>query len=308
MGTPLSIKQYRDILREFQDHIKGQFDVRYVLNGHKPRHNPMAWRFLEIQEPESRGVKTDLLVLFENRDVWTAELDLGRYRSRPLFDNIAFAFNADETDPSGIKVSFSTRTNGAIEGSTEFSADLFKDLLKQVNRTFRNDGRPTSREQLMETLSVFMDNPEVGIHPFKPSVDISLVTDRYEPQLTEVCSKLKAESQSLQSLKDEKARVYTEVSKEIETSDEAKQIKELERKLKALREELSEKEARLLEERGYKANDDKISDKDFAVYKLTRERKDLIHHIRMTTPSNYNREKVRAVDQWLRRFNLKVGE
>lgn len=308
MTTPVSIKTYRDILKEFQGHIAKLFGTRYVLNGHEPKHNPMAWRFGDGSvDSESRGVTTDLLLIFENRDKATARLNIGRWKERPLYDNIAFAFNADSNDPSGLVVSFSTRTNGVIEGGTRFSGDVFREQLKDINRRFRNDGRPKTRKHLMSILERFVDNPELGIEPFVPDADISLVRDRYESELIAMSEEIAAESDDLKAMNYVRDDILRIVEDKINQSEEAKLIRELEQKIEALKEQVERRQKALFEEYEFAKKDKLIAKKKMTLHHLDRKRRERISAIQLHAPSGYNRAQMRALDQWLRSFNIKPG-
>lgn len=250
MSTNVSIKKFKHSLDEFHDHIRPFYRHRYVLNGHEPKYNPMAWMDSDMPT-SSRGVNADLVLIFEDRGKVTGRKPSpNRPKGRPLYDSIGFSFNQDDDDPSKVEVCFSIKASGELKSGPFLSEDLFRDLLKGINRTFRNDGAPKTHRELMKALEIFWKNPEQGIEPVKPKASVlELLGDQAEkiPALHNRINLL-----TVRNIEDHKkiGKLNKELKVEMQECEEAKEIARLEKQIKKLRSEMKKRKSTLKDKKG----------------------------------------------------------
>lgn len=285
MANHVSIKTFRNSLDEFADHIKAFYGHRYTLNGHKPKYDPTAW--LDDMPSRSKGVESDLVVIFEDRKQVTARKPSRlNPKGRPVYNSIAFSFNQNEDDTSKMEVSFSMKFAGKIESGQFYSEDLFRKLIKEVNRIFRTEGEPKSRDELMKVLTIFWNNPQEGIKPLKPKKDLSEL-------LGDDADKIPAMHKRIQHLKRENTtdflaanKLRKEVETEIAQCQEAKEIAELEGRIKKLRSAMKKRKARLKDESGMTDLERKISEREKEIWSFSKKINETYARLKKHTPKS----------------------
>lgn len=259
MANQVSIKKFRNSLTEFRTHVSKHFGHRFVLNGHDPKCNPMSW--MNGSPSRSKGIDADLVLIFEDRTKKTASKP-GPYGDRPLYDSIGFSFNQSDDDPTKMDVSFSSKKDGEILSGEFYSEDLFRELIKDVNREFRTNGVPESRYDLMQALKVFWDNAEKGITPLNPKKSLSEVLGDNEEKIPALFAKIQRLTKETSPKYLKLNKLKTQVNVDIDNSDEAKEIKALEKQIKKLRSDMKKKKQVMMDESGATALEEEIASND----------------------------------------------
>lgn len=247
MTSPVSIKKYRNSLKEFEQHIEPHFNSRYSLNGCMPSHNPMAW--ISGGDNYSKGVDADLIVIFADKRNPVGEKPTHR-GSRKIFDSVAFSFNSSPESNGGMDVIFSFKKNGEITSSQSYPETVFRELIRRVNRTFRNDGVPESREDLMDVLGIFLNNEEFGIEPFDPNKTLVEILGVEGEHIEALCEESQEHLDRAKKDAVTLEKLSSEVDLEIDGSDEAKEIEDLQQKIAHLRRKMNRNRQEKLAERG----------------------------------------------------------
>lgn len=247
MTNPVSIQKYRNSLNEFQQHIQPHFNNRFSLNGGMSRYNPMAW--VSGSNGYSRGVDAELIVIFEDKRNPVGE-KRSNSKSHKIYDSIAFSFNQSSDVNGGMDVIFSFKKKGKITSSQSFPEAVFRELIRRVNRTFRNEGVPESRKDLMSIFNVFLNNDEFGIETFDPNKSLPEILGAEGDHIEALYSEGQKQTNRLKNDKFRLEKLDSEVRIEIGGSPEAKQIQELRDKIGYLERKMRRDREKLLAERG----------------------------------------------------------
>lgn len=247
MASHVTIQKYRNSLTEFQKHVEPHFNKRVVLHGHESRYNPMGW--VNVDSPEyTRGVQSDLILIYQDHrnPVGRKPTQLGE---RNIYNSIAFSFNQDDDDPTRVSVSFSFKENGEITSSEFYPESVFRDLIRQINRTFRNEGVPKSRADLMKALGLFLDNEEAGVYPFDPEQNLNELLGAEGEHIEALSEQIHATSTFIRESCTKLEKLSSVIAMEMDASPEAEQIRELQKKIDLLRaKQKRNKKARLKED------------------------------------------------------------
>lgn len=246
--TP-SIKRYKDLIHRFEVFIKPHFGHRYILVRAEPKHNPMAWAI--GAESRTKGVDSDLILIFEDRTQSVGTIQVDRYTERPVYDSVAFSFNWKDEESDDLSVAFSIKQGGTVTSSTPFDTDVFRELMRQINRKFATEGVPKDRQTLLWRLqSMFMENDEHHIEVFDETQAVKALLgkdgnkpDKLKKELSQARDKIAQADQEI-------SRIRQLVDQESKTSPEAMEIKRLEKKLTLLRSQLKRNKAKAEKEKG----------------------------------------------------------
>lgn len=247
----VSIKRYSDSLREFEQHVSGHFDHRLSLIGTKSKDRPLSWR--DNSPSRTKGVESDLIVIFEDRSKVVKKEKLGRFKERPVYDSFAFSFNRESDDSDALIVSYSTRIDGEIASSTPFSESVFRDLIREINRNFRNDGVPKDRQTLLWRLSaVFMENPGHGIRPFDSDEALDAILGKDRDEALRLKGVIEEADKDALETKAELSRIQCQIEQEANQSAEAIEIQRLEKEIEKLKKKIGRKKSEAFKARGGK--------------------------------------------------------
>lgn len=297
MANHVSIKKFRNSLTEFQSHIAEHFGYRFSLNGHDPKYNPMAW--MDRSPSQSKGVDADLVIIFEDRKKKTASKP-GPYGDRPIYDSIGFSFNQNDSDPAKVDVAFSSKKDGEIKSGEFYSEDVFRDLIKEVNREFRNNGVPKSRFDLMKTLTVFWDNPEKGITPLNPKKSLSEILGDNEKKIPALFEKAQKLTKKNTTTYLKLSKLKTKVNVETDNFPEWKEIKALEKQIKQLRADVKKKKKHLMDESGATALETKMESDEREIKEAKSEIRRVSDALMRKTPKSGPVRNV--LEQWLSKY------
>lgn len=270
--TP-SIKRFKHSLSELEHHVSGHFNNRYSLNRSEPKYKPYAWS--DGSNSRTRGVESDVIVIFEDRRRSVGERKISDYVSQSIYDSFAFSFNRILEGSDKLTVTFSTKLNGTITSSTTFSEELFRSLIRELNRKFRNEGVPKDRQTLLWRLQAFfMNNPDKGIEPFDQDKALLQVLGKDGEEVIRLKDRVRAARTREEKVHNEISQLHQAINQEALTSEETLKIQRLEKEIKDLRKKLSAQKKDAFKSRGgAKLVDEEkkaISDRAEAESKLTK--------------------------------------
>lgn len=246
--TP-NIKRHKDSLKELEQHVSGHFGRRYSLTATESRYRPMSWQ--DGSASRTKGVESDLIVIFEDNSKPVGHITLSRFDEKPIYDSFAFSFNRISEDSDELLVSYSTKINDKIESGTPFSQETFRDLLRGLNRRFREEGAPKDRQTLLWRLqAVFLDNPEAGIQPHDESGALNKVLGKDKEVILGLKDRIREADAEWMEAHSQISALQSVIAQEANTSPEAMAIKRLQNEIKALKKTLARKEKESFKRRG----------------------------------------------------------
>lgn len=246
--TP-SIKRYKDLIQRFEAFIKPHFGTRYTLVRAEPKSNPMAWA--SNAPSMSKGVDSDLILIFEDRTKSVGSVQVDRFTERSVYDSVAFSFNWKDEESDDLSVAFSIKQDGVITSSTPFDTEIFRELLRQINRTFANEGVPKDQQTLLWRMqAVFMENSEHHIEIFDETRAVKNLLGKDANKPEKLIKELQSARDNLSEAEAQISRIVHLVDQESKTSPEAMEIQRLEKKLKLLRSQLKRNKEKSEKEKG----------------------------------------------------------
>lgn len=267
--TP-SIKRHKEAFKALEQRVAGHFGHRYSLTKTESKYREMSWQ--DGSASRTKGVESDLIVIFEDDSRVVEKIKTSRFNTKNIYDSFAFSFNRVSEDSDEMSVTYSTKINNEIRSSTPFSQDVFRDLLRAINRYFREEGVPKDRQTLLWRLnSFFMENKESGIQPYDQSDALNKVLGKDRDLIVSLNKRGREIQDHWMQTSAEISHLQSIIDQEAKTSPEALAITRLQNEIKALREKMAKKKKDEFKRRGgdklveqekrYKADADAVSTK-----------------------------------------------